>query len=489
MHFRSGPRGLLCIWIALAVSSVAAQQTLEVPGQFKTIQAAIDAARDKDMIRVSPGVYHENIDFKGKRIRLESTTGFARTTIDGRHRGSVVTFSGGEDLSTVFAGFTLINGSGTVDRLFMVGGGICCRNASPTIWGVLVEHNQVFGVLAYGGGIYVNGGSPQIVDSVVAHNEASAWGGGICIIDSGAHVTRCTIRDNRSDLGGGVLFSGGTPTLTNSVLMKNVARGGGGVYAALGAPAAKTFTNNTIVDNKATQFGGGIASASDVSAVANTILWSNAAPAGPQLWLGRDCSVCIPSALTIDHSDVQGGSKNVFQQTGATLMWGAGMIDADPDLAHSKRTDPHLSYTSPCVDRGSKEARHLPQDDLDGDARFVGAAVDIGADEFAPRLYQRERAYLGTTLEMAIAGAPGTPVVWAYSIRLANPPLEIPGAGKLFLNPNQMALFFPGLMPGNGVLSISMAIPKGIPYVTLPFQAVSTGRLTNHIIVEMFALE
>ena len=46
---------------------------INVPGDFPTIQAGIDAANNDDTVEVSPGTYFENIDFKGKLITVMST--------------------------------------------------------------------------------------------------------------------------------------------------------------------------------------------------------------------------------------------------------------------------------------------------------------------------------------------------------------------------------------------------------------------------------
>ena len=42
----------------------------------------------------------------------------------------------------------------------------------------------------------------------------------------------------------------------------------------------------------------------------------------------------------------------------------------------------HLTSASPLVDAGTDVG--APSDDIDGDARPLGAATDIGADEVAP---------------------------------------------------------------------------------------------------------
>ena len=100
--------------IALVLSaSPAFSATLYVPDNYPTIQTAIDAAGGGDTVIVRPGIYVENIDFKGKAITVESEQGPQGTIIDGNQSGSVVRFQSGEGLDSILSGFSITNGSGT----------------------------------------------------------------------------------------------------------------------------------------------------------------------------------------------------------------------------------------------------------------------------------------------------------------------------------------------------------------------------------------
>ncbi len=76
--------------------------TIHVPADYTTIQGAIDAAVDGDLVLVAPRTYVENIDFLGKEITLQSAGGADVTIIDGgdctsgEETCSVVTFDKGE---------------------------------------------------------------------------------------------------------------------------------------------------------------------------------------------------------------------------------------------------------------------------------------------------------------------------------------------------------------------------------------------------------
>ena len=58
----------LLVASALVASDAVVAATLRVPQDYPTIQAAINAAHNGDLVLVSPGVYNENLTLSGNSL-------------------------------------------------------------------------------------------------------------------------------------------------------------------------------------------------------------------------------------------------------------------------------------------------------------------------------------------------------------------------------------------------------------------------------------
>jgi hypothetical protein len=201
-------QGIAILGIALALGAQASAETYVVrpdgTGDFPTIQAAIDAAVDGDIIELTDGHFSgggegQNVNFLGKAITLCSQSGDAAACIIGRGNidASVVTFNHGETQSSVTEGVTI---SGAY--LMGSGGGISCRyGSSPTIRDCIIRGNRA----VLGAGIYCGeAASPVIVGCTLRDNTAGmdnypGWGGAMCIGDGGhVVVSNCLLSENDS---------------------------------------------------------------------------------------------------------------------------------------------------------------------------------------------------------------------------------------------------------------------------------------------------
>ena len=195
-------------------------QDHSVPGDFNTIQEAIDAAANGDRILVGPGTWTSDamdggpvINTRGKRLTIESTSGFSETFIDGEHLIRCAVFNHGEQTDTIIDGFTFYRGSTSAGE---DGGGVLIRDSSPIIrncafiWNFAGEFSSP-GYSGKGAGLHVEGGSPRIEQSYFTNNIADFGGGGACADHLAEPVfSYCTFLANQAGYaGGGLLIRGG----------------------------------------------------------------------------------------------------------------------------------------------------------------------------------------------------------------------------------------------------------------------------------------
>jgi hypothetical protein len=162
--------------------------TINVPGDQPTIQGAINASVNGDVIAIAAGTYYEsNLNPNGKAITIGSASGNLDVTIDAQQGGSVFKMTSGEGEGTVINDLVITGGSASY------GGGIYCfDNSNPTISNCTIEGNTA----NYGGGIFSNACNPTI--------------------------SNCTIMDNTASYAGGIFsYQGSNPTISDSSICGN----------------------------------------------------------------------------------------------------------------------------------------------------------------------------------------------------------------------------------------------------------------------------
>lgn len=185
-----------------------------------SINAAITAADDGDVIEVSAGIHAEGrvVDTAGKAVTIRGAidaAGSPVTALDGGDRHRVLQCVNGEGATTRFENLQIRNG----------------------------RHD-------FGAGMYNTGSSPTLVNCRFVDNSADTWGGGMnSEFGSSPILVDCRFTNNAAGLDGGGMdnYSRSNPTMTGCTFSGNSAIGnGGGLSNEASSPilVACTFRGN-----------------------------------------------------------------------------------------------------------------------------------------------------------------------------------------------------------------------------------------------------
>jgi hypothetical protein len=350
------------------------------------------------------------------------------TILDGTNSGAVLTITAGAGLETRVDGFYITRGTA----------GISCSMSSPTITnnfvysnsssGIyignykftsstdyvfpVISHNTIiYNTASYGGGIHIYGArglvsmpssAPQITNNTIGWNTASSTGGGIgsyghsspYIADNTIFANSAAAGDDFTGGGGGIFatalsegnehvdFAVSAPKIINNIITANAGgqltngvHTGGGIHVKETDIGVPFIANNSIVANHGAGIWFSTSFGNYAPNIQNNLVAFNT-------WgleqLGDTYSPIIKNNCVYGNV-LQGKDTNyqgIANQTGLN-----GNISADPKLENYPFGQIHLQPDSPCIDAGSDDIVEEAWQDIDGQARIQGGAVDIGADE------------------------------------------------------------------------------------------------------------
>lgn len=417
--------------ILITCGCAAAANTLHVPGDFPTIQGALNAASSGDSIFVAKGTYTENIVWPqtNNLHLLNDPANPGRPTIDGGLAGRVIDIEAdGESVFTAeIAGFTVTHGFLDVPaHVGQTGAGIFMSGGALHLSRCVIDGNQItstFAIQNNGGGAGVSivstpaGSSNLIEDCIFTSNTVSAVtngdGAAIHLDAAPVVITNTAMRNNRIEVGevalGTIYDFASDLTLKAVKIENNQAQTDASLpvgFAAIKGTALFSYLSTVrIVDCKIANnlaqpqnstlkllgagvyfYGEGTTFAMSASSVGYNKRSDGAATDGTAIYFVS----LVPDTGVVDNSILwnpgNGSEVDSFSEP-ATVSYtdvrdgspGEGNLNVDPLFVSS--ADFHLQPTSPCLNAGNN--RLAPPRDLQGHRRPlpVGSNVDFGCYE------------------------------------------------------------------------------------------------------------
>jgi predicted outer membrane repeat protein len=387
-----------------AATPAADAATRRVPIDYPTIQAALNAAVNGDVVVIEPGVYTEHLVFPPRGITLRSDSGNPLDTIlDG---GSPTPDSPGPPLI-----FVIPNGSRE-----QVIEGITLRRASQMVLvdPALAPHNVILrschfleansaSAVALGigrmtvldclfernispaSGAAIRSGGQLRVERTLFENNATedasdpnlGRGGAIAAgRESGRSILElydCTFQGNRSSGTGGAVFVTDSDLLIAGCrFLDNLATSGGGLFVqAADAPRVE----NCLFDRNEASTGAGLCFFESVtlSLVRNTVVDSRGFGQAQGILLVNSSYLAVQDNIVAGGSGVgieaAGGfglieCNNAYANAGGNIVAGAMItlglnLSADPQFCAAAAGDYTLSEASPCAPANSPCGRQI----------------------------------------------------------------------------------------------------------------------------------
>ncbi|MCB1071261.1 MAG: hypothetical protein KDL31_12985, partial [Kiritimatiellae bacterium] len=329
------------------------------------LREAVDILPFGGQVLFDPSVFPATIalsfgelSMSNRALTVDASTLSGPVTVDGQF--STPVFAAREGSRLVLDNLEITRGMGIGGQA----GGLTLNGSTAVVRKVILTANQGLGTSP--GGISLNGGSELLMEDSTLLGNASVQDGGGILVDTTSRLlaNRILIASNRADRFGGGILNNGISILTNVTLTANDAQNaGGGVFNGSGSDLR--LVQATVVDNTATNTGGGIEGSFFTLQLENSIVTANQAPSSPDFGLS-----VVPTIL--------GGALTSGDPQLAPLGNYGGPTLTRPPYPGSAAIDGGTTLAStPAVDQ---RGLTRPVDGtLDGTNR-----VDLGAAEFTP---------------------------------------------------------------------------------------------------------
>ncbi len=268
-----------------------------VPGDFDTVQAAVDAVQSAGAIEVSRALVKESLVIAGKRVVIQPADGAGEPVLSGTG-DTTITVVGAEVVLAGFVvqggysearggGFAFVGSTGTVsnttvqDNIAEYGGGVYLYQSDVVLEALTMRGNRA----GFGGGLEAVESELTLQGGAVESNTASAYGGGVSLRSSVVVVTDTRVEQNEvvvpegsswtSPRAGGIYVYQSSLVAVGAQVDGNRTEGeGGGIYVE---ESDVSWSGGTVDGNSSTGRGGGIYAYAATLSLTGTHLGSNAA--------------------------------------------------------------------------------------------------------------------------------------------------------------------------------------------------------------------